>query len=445
MSSLAKGFILVLVMLISASVVSTSPTVAAQNTPTWATQLVDPRGEGGQIVFDSKDNPHILYSILSDWDLRIGQNLLNYAVWNGQNWTTQYVTITNGATLTLDSNDTPQIVNKANDSFAFIGWDGTKWNTEKTVPVPEGLGDRWSGLNYNSSGNLRLVYPYGEYYDSDRQNVSLKYALWNGSNWSIQTIENRLANYSDNYAPKSVVYDSNGYPHILYQESTTHSFYSPNAISYNMAHFTEVHIKYAVWTGLNWNIETVAVNATAYNLVLNSMGEPSFCFVQEKSTYDHDYDGWRTEESLHYAHFNGADWDFSTIDANGSYAEFAQAQLRLDNAGKPQVCYYKISYRDESGLMFATLSGSSWTIQRIGSVAFNDIAFDSKGNIHITYTSVIGSFNAAPRYGDLTYASLEESLETPSPDYTILFGAVFATFIIAIFIFIFITIYRKRS
>jgi hypothetical protein len=212
-----------------------------------------------------------------------------------------------------------------------------------------------------------------------------------------------------------------------------------------MAHFTEVHIKYAVWTGLNWNIETVAVNATAYNLVLNSMGEPSFCFVQEKSTYDHDYDGWRTEESLHYAHFNGADWDFSTIDANGSYAEFAQAQLRLDNAGKPQVCYYKISYRDESGLMFATLSGSSWTIQRIGSVAFNDIAFDSKGNIHITYTSVIGSFNAAPRYGDLTYASLEESLETPSPDYTILFGAVFATFIIAIFIFIFITIYRKRS
>ena len=176
------------------------------------------------------------------------------------------------------------------------------------------------------------------------------------------------------------------------------------------------------------------------------MGEPSVCFVQEKSTYNPDYDGWRTEESLRYAHFNGADWEFSNIYSNESYDVLIKAHLRLNNAGKPQVCYYIRNYGSESGdLMFATLSDSSWTIQRIGSVAFNDIAFDSKGKIHITYTSVIGSFNAAPRYGDLTYASLEESLETPSPDYTILFGAVFATFIIAIVIFIFITIHRKRS
>jgi hypothetical protein len=428
----------VLLLLLS---VSSLLTVTTQGTPTWNTQIIDPKGESGILVLDSNDKPHILYSVLSDWDIHVADNLWYYAVWNGKNWTTQYITkqplttqhnIDTVFDLKLDHNDNPQIIYTGNNTIFFLACNGTKWAIKQNVPFPEqGFADIYSGLNYDPDGNLNLAYYSYQPYDSNQHYIYLKYALWNGSNWTIQTIDNKLTNNSDFFALTSVIYDSMGYPHILYKENINHKTNSSTS-----AEFMEVDVKYASWTGYSWKVETVIKNETAEtipsNLVLDSSNKPRFCATQQNIVYESD-GLYRSTDSIIYAYYNGKNWSLSYVDSLKG-----NCYLHLDRSGRPQIYVYESNNDGQSSLMLATTNGSNWTIQTIGSKNFYSIAFDSNDNPNIIYSSAVGTFHGAERYGNLTYATLQ----TSTLDNDLWLGAVFASLIITLVVIITITIYR---
>ncbi|HMK95109.1 MAG TPA: hypothetical protein VK536_06870, partial [Candidatus Limnocylindrales bacterium] len=129
-----------------------------------------------------------------------------------------------------------------------------------------------------------------------------------GTNWTIQTIDTRQSNSSltSGLTPSSIVLDSNGNPHIIYTENMLYRYYNVNSYS-KEADLGTNNVKYAEWTGSSWQTQLLAINSSSVsNLVLNSKGQPSFCYAYDNSYYIPEYGTfkasgwWNYELSLLY-------------------------------------------------------------------------------------------------------------------------------------------------
>jgi hypothetical protein len=108
----------------------------------------------------------------------------------------------------------------------WYAWhDGTEWHFEIADSGFEGGG----GISLALSAD---GYPRIAYYD---RRVYLKYAKWNGTSWTIQTVEGVASLMGDRDV--SLALDALGRPHISYKNG------SP--------------LKYAAWNGVTWDIQTV--------------------------------------------------------------------------------------------------------------------------------------------------------------------------------------------
>lgn len=180
---------------------------AAWTGSSWSIQTVDSAGSVGyynSLAVDSVDNPCISYS---------SSGGLRYAAWNGSAWDIQTIGGGSEPSLALDSADTPHIgyYDATSGDLKYAFWTGSAWDIQ-TVDSAGDVGQAPS-LALDADGN-----PHISYYEEINSYLegNLKYAAWDGSSWTIQTVDTGAVG-----ADSSLALDSDGNAYIAYGHMTT--------------------------------------------------------------------------------------------------------------------------------------------------------------------------------------------------------------------------------
>jgi hypothetical protein len=169
----------------------------------------------------------------------------------------------------------------------------------------------------------------------------------------------------------SIVLDSNDHPRISYYDRTTTS------------------IKYAEWTGDNWDIMTLDSysNVGKYsNMALDSDDDPHISY------YDSVF------QELKYAGRHRGLWSLKTLDTHGDVGKYSS--IAVSDSGHIHISYYDETNGD---LRYILWDGNRWNIYTIDSDGdvgrFTSIALDSEGKPCISY---IDYTNAVLKYAKCT-------------------------------------------
>jgi len=190
--------------------------LAHWNGSVWVFQVVNPPGTHAgpypSLALDSQDRPRIAYySDLGGWWT------LAYAEWNVSVWNYETVHVTGIAppsgpapysiSLKLDDLGRPRIAYAGDWNLSYFHLDSGVWQGEllDSHPGPGQSQLQWVSLALDSQG-----LPYISYYDD--RNWDLKYAHWNGTNWTIEIVDS-LGSVG---ASSSIALDSGDNPHISY-------------------------------------------------------------------------------------------------------------------------------------------------------------------------------------------------------------------------------------
>ncbi len=265
-------------------------------------------------------------------------------------WTTETVDQTKNVgeytSLALNSLDYPRIsyLDKTHGDLKYAAWDGTSWKIETVDGTTKNLNDpsqkgreynraevgEYSSLALDAAGNPRISY-------FDKTHGDLKYAAWDGTSWKIETVDGatkkvndhsqkgREYNYGEVGEYSSLALDAAGNPRISYFDKT------------------HGDLKYAVWDGTSWKIETVDSSGkvgefTSIKLDINK--DPRISY------YD------RTNGDLKFAAWNGAIWQIETVDSTKKVGIYTS--LSLDSVGDARISYYDEKNHD---LKFAKGTG----------------------------------------------------------------------------------------
>ncbi|HHT9146998.1 MAG TPA: hypothetical protein ACFYD4_15195, partial [Candidatus Wunengus sp. YC61] len=102
------------------------------------------------------------------------------------------------------------------------------------------------------------------------------------------------------------------------------------------------------------------------------------------------------EKNLYYAHYNGSNWVYETVDSLSGVGYYAS--IALDTSGKAHISYLDYTNSD---LKYATNASGAWvttTVDSDGYVGYyTSIALDASGKAHISY------YNGT--HGNLKYAT----------------------------------------
>ena len=319
----------------------------------WETTTVDSVGMvgwGSSLALDSNDYPRISYKDKSNVKLK-------YAKWTGSSWINESVGYSGGfhldTSIALDSKDNPHISYQYTrrsahiDELNYAMWNGSAWNietVEDTITVGE----------YTSIALDSHDYPHISYLESD--NGWLKYAMWNGSMWNMEIVDSSHSYVGDF---SSIALDSKDYPHISYRDE-----------------YNNGDLKYAMWNGSAWNIETVdSVDRVGKftSITLDSNDNPHISYSDGYPNYD-----------LKYAMWNGSAWNIETVDSTGDVG--AWTSIALDSNDNPHISY--LGYTNDD-LKYARWIGTEWHIEIVDSTddvgGFSSIELDRNDNPHVSY------------------------------------------------------------
>jgi uncharacterized repeat protein (TIGR01451 family) len=148
----------------------------------------------------------------------------------------------------------------------------------------------------------------------------------------------------------SLALDGAGNPHISYHAA------SPSH-----------DLKYAHWTGSDWDIQVVDNEQGSYtSLALDAAGNPHISYYGDGD--------------LKFARWTGSDWDIQAVGGEGG----RYTSLALDATDHPHISYY-----GDGDLKYAHWTGSDWDIQTVdgeGDVgSWTSLALDAAGSPHISY------------------------------------------------------------
>jgi hypothetical protein len=178
----------------------------------WEFESIDTAGmyfSRTSIVLDGEGNPYISYTSV------IGSSDLKCARRTGSTWSIEIVDQFGGgySSIDLDSNDDPHISyfdrnyyypGFGGNDLKYAKWDGSAWSTQ-TVDSAGDVGlDTSIALDINDESHISY---------SDPDDRELKYAKWTETAWDIEVVD------SNGYSPNvtSIALDSNGNPHISYR------------------------------------------------------------------------------------------------------------------------------------------------------------------------------------------------------------------------------------
>ena len=289
------------------------------------------------------------------------------------------------------------------------------WKVQTIEPV--GTAVNGTSLALDPEGRPGITF-----YRADRTvDRQLRYAHWTGCRWRAESVE-RLG------IDSSLAFDRIGRPHISFLGA-------PDVLRYGRK------------KGPNWYIVTVedqgdgGSTGSRSSLALDATDHPHISYLLKRTT------GHIFTYDLRYVHFDGKDWTFETVDAEGTtgwdtslalspggdprisyhtdlpevvrYAEWLgdhwnletvdqggrPSSLRLDSAGRPRIANHGTAPRDPQ-LRFAYRDEDHWHTERVdsqgvsplgGSRAGVSLALDSGDLPHIAYVDFVT--------GALQYAS----------------------------------------
>jgi len=316
---------------------------------------VDDIGWYSSLALDNDDFPHISYYDYSNADLK-------YAFWDGSTWNVEIVdsegNVGRYSSIALDSNNYPHIsyYDYENKCLKYAFWDGSKWSFDIVHSNRKGKIGYYTSIALDSNDQ-----PHISYCDYDKR--TLNYAHWTGSNWDKQVVDSSaqmcVFEYFGDYT--SIAIDSNDHPHISYCD------------------YENYNLKYAYFTGSNWNKEVVDSegNVGQYSsIAIDQYDNPHISYgYLENSNLAFD---------LKYATKSGGNWNITTVDEPGDVRKWTS--LALDSNGFPHISYYNYW---EGALKYAYSDGNTWfyqTVETNGSTGcFNSLCLNSEDKPCIGY------------------------------------------------------------
>src|SRR2546426_2430739 len=220
-------------------------------------------------------------------------------------------------------------------SFDSNGWQFTQ------VDATSGSSGESCSIALDRAGRPHISYLWGPDYNS---NFYVRYAAFDGTSWNLETIDHGYYTYT------SIALDpGTDLPRIAY------SPYSGG-------------LRLAAFNGTGWTTETIdpSADGASVSLAIDPNGDPRIA-----------YGGWAAN-ALRYARWTGSEWNISVVD-NGAYT----ASLKLDTTGGPHVAYLTrtgLKYASLNGMVW---SNETVDVKTFSSVA---LALDAQDAPHIAYS-----------------------------------------------------------
>jgi alpha-tubulin suppressor-like RCC1 family protein len=238
---------------------------------------------------------------------------LKVAIWNGAAWDIQTVDAagTGRSSIALDRQGIPHISYDSSEGLKYASLTGSGW-----VSVPVDNQGSASSMAIDSSGT-----PHIGYFASG---VKVNYAIWNGSDWGIQTVYDVTGQLVTLLGDLSLALDPAGHPHMSF------------SIGYGSV-IKDYDLFYADWTGSRWKEQFLATyrSISGISLAANKAGQAWIAYG------DPSY--------LRLAVQAGDAWDMQVVDRDNSAR---LASLALDPQGQARLVYLQ-QPSSGSGLYYA--------------------------------------------------------------------------------------------
>lgn len=227
--------------------------------------------------------------------------------------------------------------------------------------------------------------------DSNHADGKLKYVRFNGSDWEIMNVDSIEGLIEINLA-----LDSNNRPHISYCDHVNHT------------------LKYAFMEGNSWNITKIdpdSLVGTYSSLVLDSKDCPHICYCDVTNSTYYDPSSGTQKQSydngvLKYARFTGTDWEVMTVDSS-----FRDPSLVLDSEDQPHISYITPNHDLKYAILVATSPIEPLNLQATvenGKIALNWSAPSFDGGSTVTNYNIYrgiasGNGTLLATVGNLTF------------------------------------------
>lgn len=180
----------------------------------------------------------------------------------------------------------------------------------------------------------------------------LRYAVRNAASWAVDRVDSE----GDIGEGCSIAIDGDNHPHIAYQDKTTPS------------------VKYAEWTGTEWDISTVLTGSSGNtSLALDSAEHPHIVVVDGTT----DYHRW-----------NGSSWETETVHTQGYFT----CKLVLDSTERPHAAFCAGAGQ---GARYAVRSDTGWVVEVVRPDKvdqFVTMALDSQEEPALVYDYYDGTY-----------------------------------------------------
>lgn len=342
------------------------------------------------------------------------------------------------ASLTGGYLSSPSIVTESGDNI-HIAYRQTTTNTSE-LKYAFRTGSSWSitsidsnstsyklasslSMALNASGNPCIAYS-----DNTSEGL-LKYAVWSGTSWMSELIDNIGPEYwgtslcLDPVTDQQVLAFSTGNPStdcdlmfasyddpwVVSPVDTVGKMgvdlcmkLTPDGIPHiSYFDFTNLNLKYTFFDDNIWHTVTLDSSAAAgmYNsIALDSNGNPHISY--------HDF----YYGDLKYTHYTGTEWITEIVDAAGNVGSY-NTSIVVDSNDRPHIAYY---HQTHDCLMYAVYNGSEWEKKVIdeglhaGRTA--SLTLDSNDLPHIAYSAKETGISFL-RHAYLTPQGVEENCE----------------------------------
>lgn len=302
----------------------------------WPVNYVD------SLVLDSSGNPHMVYY---DFTGEETGRLLYVVEGEDGAWSVETIETT-GTTdpypsLALSPSGEPHVCYFNATALIHAWLTGEGWRHE----IVDTVGGMHVSSAFDSSGDLRLVY-----YSSTAGNRSLRYAMWNGSDWSDETIVSEANQFFS-----SLAVGNDGVVHIAYVNGKTG------------------YLMYCVNEGSVWDcIEVADVGQNdgsrpGYtSIALDDVNMPAIAYYN------------LTSEALGYAWFERKGWQHKDVAA----AKGDRASLAFDGNGLPVIAFTS----DDVNVTYTWKKDEKWNFSpivaagRLESGGYPDLAMTADGS-----------------------------------------------------------------